>query len=77
MVILEKDCPKGSRVEDKKNSTRVLVRRVTVNINDLNQILFSSKYNAHTITPKLEHLMATTPDQRLWLARVLVDDRNP
>lgn len=46
LTILEKDCPKRTRVIDIRNRTRVSIRDIIVDIFDhtINQILFGQQY---------------------------------
>lgn len=79
LVILEKDFPKGSDVEDMKNRMRIPVRGVIVYIpyHTINWILFGQLYTGSTITLELDHRMTTIPNQWPQIACILNDNGDP
>ncbi|KAF3620620.1 hypothetical protein FXO38_32263 [Capsicum annuum] len=79
LALVEKGCPKGTRILDLPNREAVPIREVTIDISTrtLNRMLLGPDYEAPTAISKLRYRLKTTSSQRPWLSRLLTDDGNP
>lgn len=77
--MIEKDCPKGTKVLDLPNRELVLMRGVTINISTrtLNRMLFGANYEAPMAISEVEHRLMSASRQRPWLARLLTNNGKP
>ncbi|KAF3653226.1 hypothetical protein FXO38_15747 [Capsicum annuum] len=79
LALVEKKCPKGTKILDLPYREAVFVRDITIDISalTLNRMLFRLDYEAPMAIPELYHRLRMASSQRPWLSRLFTYDGNP